>query len=405
MARSRASSIIQAGVVVLTLTTTAGPFVATAASPLHGHGHHHHHAHPLKRNVKVVEVPGQPEYAFVMNGELLDQSEVCEGIIAGTLKWADGTENPPGCASKTSTALRPVSSFAPSSTSSSFMVLSIAVADSATQGTTALPSASPPSNSLSTSTSTKALESPSSMIAAVVPTTSLVAFDKEAVRATFVPIAKVSKPVPSTTLPKISPQPPRITSSAAASSLKSRIPTYSTSLNSQAYSLSTSTSAGLATHSLSSSSGTGPAITGLDREFPNGEIDCTDFPSEYGPIYLGWVGLNGWSGIQYPAFRGDEVTDIVTAIPGGKGCIPGAMCSYACPPGYQKSQWPSTQGSTGQSVGGLSCNSNGKLALTNAALSNKLCIAGTGAVLVENKLSTNAAICRTDYPGSLTCFE
>jgi len=139
---------------------------------------------------------------------------------------------------------------------------------------------------------------------------------------------------------------------------------------------------------------------GLDREFPNGEIDCTTFPSEYGPIDVEWAGLGGWSGIQYVTIQGDSVTHIDTAVPGGEGCKPGAMCSYACPAGYQKSQWPSQQGSTGQSVGGLSCNPNGKLSLTNLDLSKNLCIQGTGTVTVQNKLSNNAAICRTDYPGS-----
>lgn len=140
-------------------------------------------------------------------------------------------------------------------------------------------------------------------------------------------------------------------------------------------------------------------VQGLARVFPDGEIDCTTFPSEYGPIDVEWAGLGGWSGIQYVTIEGDSVTHIDTAVPGGDGCKPGAMCSYACPAGYQKSQWPSQQGSTGQSVGGLSCNLNGKLSLTNPDLSKNLCIQGTGAVIVQNKLSNNAAICRTDYPG------
>ena len=149
----------------------------------------------------------------------------------------------------------------------------------------------------------------------------------------------------------------------------------------------------------SSQTSSTPGGQGLDVEFPDGEIDCTTFPSDYGPIEVGWANLGGWSGIQYITIEGDTVTEIVTAVPGGDGCKPGAMCSYACPPGYQKSQWPSAQGSTGQSVGGLSCSSNGKLTLTNPDLSKTLCIRGTGAVIVQNKLSNNAAICRTDYPG------
>ncbi|KAL8695592.1 MAG: hypothetical protein Q9224_003318 [Gallowayella concinna] len=139
---------------------------------------------------------------------------------------------------------------------------------------------------------------------------------------------------------------------------------------------------------------------GLDKEFPHGEIDCSDFPSDYGPIEITWMGLGGWSGIQYPTIKGGSVIDIVTGIAGGKNCSSGALCSYACPPGYQKSQWPSVQGQSGQSVGGLQCNSDGKLELTNPELSKNLCMRGTGATKVQNRLKTNAAICRTDYPGT-----
>lgn len=138
---------------------------------------------------------------------------------------------------------------------------------------------------------------------------------------------------------------------------------------------------------------------GLDREFPNKEIDCSEFPSDYGPIPIPWIKIGGWSGIQYVTIDNGAVTEIHTAVEGGKGCIPGAMCSYACPPGYQKTQWPAAQGLKGESVGGLLCNDNKKLELTNPDLSKKLCMKGTGATQVENKLSQNCAICRTDYPG------
>ena len=142
-----------------------------------------------------------------------------------------------------------------------------------------------------------------------------------------------------------------------------------------------------------------PTSQGLDEDFPDDTIDCSTFPSDFGPIPIEWAQLGGWSGIQYVTIFDDMVTNIVTGNPGDT-CKSGAMCSYACPPGYQKSQWPATQGSTGQSVGGLKCNSNGKLSLTNSDLSKKLCIPGTGATVVHNKLSENAAICRTDYPGT-----
>ncbi len=138
---------------------------------------------------------------------------------------------------------------------------------------------------------------------------------------------------------------------------------------------------------------------GVDRDFPDGQIDCCNFPSDYGPIEIEWMRIGGWSGIQYPKYEGGFVKDMDTAIPGGSNCTIGALCSYACPAGYQKSQWPSIQGSTGQSVGGLRCNEHGKLTLTNPSLSKKLCVRGTGATKVQNKLKKNAAICRTDYPG------
>ncbi|EEH11584.1 cell wall synthesis protein [Histoplasma capsulatum G186AR] len=137
---------------------------------------------------------------------------------------------------------------------------------------------------------------------------------------------------------------------------------------------------------------------GVEQDFPDGQISCSNFPAEYGAISLDWLGLGGWSGIQYVTVQGSSVTDIRTGIHGDK-CEDGAMCSYACGPGYQKSQWPSTQGSTGQSVGGLKC-SGGKLYLTNPGLSKKLCMKGVGGVQVKNTMSQVVAVCRTDYPGT-----
>lgn len=151
--------------------------------------------------------------------------------------------------------------------------------------------------------------------------------------------------------------------------------------------------------SASASSGSsGSSATGLDKDFPDGELDCGTFPSDYGAISLNYLGLGGWSGIQYVSIVDQVISDIVTAVT-GQSCSGGAMCSYACPPGYQKSQWPSTQGKTGQSVGGLQCK-GGKLYLTNKDLSNKLCIEGKGGVHVRNDMSNHVAVCRTDYPGT-----
>ncbi|KAI5308757.1 hypothetical protein KEM55_004945, partial [Ascosphaera atra] len=161
----------------------------------------------------------------------------------------------------------------------------------------------------------------------------------------------------------------------------------------------TTTSSSASSSSTSTSVSSIFEVTGLDNEFPDGELSCDTFPSEYGALNLDYLGLEGWSGLQAVTIVDDVVSSIVTAISGEGGCKEGHMCSYACPPGYQKSQWPSAQGSTGQSVGGLHCK-GGKLRLTNPSLSKKLCIPGTGGVYVENTLDENVAVCRTDYPGT-----
>lgn len=139
---------------------------------------------------------------------------------------------------------------------------------------------------------------------------------------------------------------------------------------------------------------------GLDEDFPDGKLDCSDFPDQYGAIPVDWMGLGGWTGIQHPGSSLGGYGNIRTALH-GDGCTDGAYCSYACPAGYQKSQWPTTQGATGQSVGGIKCD-GGKLYLTNPSMSKKLCMTGATEVeiKVENKLSKNVAVCRTDYPGT-----
>lgn len=169
----------------------------------------------------------------------------------------------------------------------------------------------------------------------------------------------------------------------------------SSSTSTSTSSTSTTTAKPAPTHSSSSSSS---GAKGLTAEFPDGELSCDTFPSDYGAVALDYLGLGGWSGVQYVSIVDALVSSITTAV-SGEGCKDGAMCSYACPAGYQKAQWPSTQGSTGQSVGGLECK-NGKLHLTNKKLSKSLCIEGTGGVEVLNKMTQDVAICRTDYPGT-----
>jgi len=166
----------------------------------------------------------------------------------------------------------------------------------------------------------------------------------------------------------------------------------STSTSTTTTTTTTTTSAASPVPSASTNSG----ATGLDTPFPDGELSCGTFPSEYGPIPLDYLGLSGYTGIQSVTIAGNQVTNIVNAATGST-CGEGDMCSYACPPGYQKSQWPSTQGASGQSVGGITC-TGGKLYKTNAAY-DTLCISGVGGVTVSNTLGEQVAFCRTDYPG------
>jgi hypothetical protein len=147
-----------------------------------------------------------------------------------------------------------------------------------------------------------------------------------------------------------------------------------------------------------SSASTSSGATGLTAPFPDGQISCSTFPSSYGAVSIDYLNMGGWSGLQAVTISGSTVSKIVTGV-SGQSCVEGMMCSYACPPGYQKTQWPSTQGSTGQSVGGLSC-SGGMLHLTNSALSTSLCMPGTGNVYAQNNAGSIVAICRTDYPGT-----
>ncbi|KAJ5149120.1 Secreted beta-glucosidase sun1 [Penicillium atrosanguineum] len=178
-----------------------------------------------------------------------------------------------------------------------------------------------------------------------------------------------------------------ISSSSSSSSSTSTVESITSSSSSSTYSAA-------ATSSSSSSSSTS---AGLTAEFPDGELDCSTFPSDYGAVALDYLGIDGWSGIQYVTLVDELVSSIVTAV-SGDSCTSGSMCSYACPPGYQKSQWPTTQGSTGQSVGGLECK-GGKLYLTNTDY-KQICIEGTGGVNIRNELSEQVAVCRTDYPGT-----
>ena len=308
------------------MLATAGSLVV--ASPSGHHRHQHKHAgkrSPDPNHVKTVTVPGPTVMAYEYNGQLIQESKVCEGLKEGKLKFANGNAIPEACSS--SQAAPPSSTPVPTASSSIIAPIEAYQKPS---------SSSPEPSYASVESSSSATSSLSASVEAA---------------------------------PAASSAPPPSSSSSSSS-------------------VNTNPSGG----------------QGLDKPFPDHEIDCSDFPSDFGPIDLSWLGFGGWSGVQYPTISGNVVTDIVTAVAGGKNCSAGAMCSYACPPGYQKSQWPSTQGSTGQSVGGLQCSDNNKLVKTNPELSEYLCIKGTGATQVQNTMSKNAAICRTDYPGKLVLW-
>ncbi|PUU81384.1 hypothetical protein B9Z19DRAFT_1099792 [Tuber borchii] len=136
----------------------------------------------------------------------------------------------------------------------------------------------------------------------------------------------------------------------------------------------------------SSNTGAGSS-TGTDREFPDGVVSCNEFPSDYGALALPWHIPAGWSGLQYQGGNIDA-----------EGvCKEGAYCSYACPPGYSKAQWPADQPASGESIGGLLCK-NGKLTLTRSDF-KYLCEAGAPGISIKNELSDEVSVCRTDYPG------
>ena len=306
--------------------------ITAVATSVAAQPHRHHHRHPLKRDTKVVSVPGPTVIVYEFEGKTISQDEVCKGIEDGTLKWASGTDGSNACGTDTPAAAAPEPA-APAPTVSSPVAAVEAAVTPAPATTAAGDFLQAPASSVVTTTSSVVAASPS-------------------------------------------PSPSAISSAPSAQSSDS-----------------------------SDSSSSISSGTGLDTDFPDGELDCSTFPEDYGAIPVSWQGIGGWSGIQYVTITGPSITHIDTAVAsqGGDYCAARngqpAMCSYACPAGYQKSQWPATQGANSESIGGLMCGTDGKLHLTNAALSKKLCIPGVGNVNVKNTLSQNAAICRTDYPG------
>jgi SUN family beta-glucosidase len=149
-----------------------------------------------------------------------------------------------------------------------------------------------------------------------------------------------------------------------------------------------------------SPSNTNQGGTGLTAKFPSGEVPCSTFPSAYGPIAASHVNHGGWTGLQFvPNYTpADSAISYIVGGVAGDVCTKNAFCSYACPPGYQKTQWPKAQGATLQSIGGLYCNANGMLELSRPEYPT-LCEEGAGGVWIQNDLDAESNVCRTDYPG------
>jgi hypothetical protein len=168
----------------------------------------------------------------------------------------------------------------------------------------------------------------------------------------------------------------------------------------------TSSSVALSPQASSSSGSTGSnGSSGLNTPFPDGQIDCSRFPSDYGAMPVDWLGIGGWASVQQPGTYAAAGFDDILGVTkdqceNGNCCLEGAFCAYACPPGSQMFQWPSEQGASGQSIGGVLCK-GGKLYKTN---SNSQTLCGPGAegvnVQIVNQLNKNVAVCRTIYPGS-----
>jgi SUN family beta-glucosidase len=48
----------------------------------------------------------------------------------------------------------------------------------------------------------------------------------------------------------------------------------------------------------SGSDWTDSGATGVDADFPDGQLDCSTFPSQYGAVAAPWLNMNGWIGLQ-----------------------------------------------------------------------------------------------------------
>ncbi|KAI3401735.1 hypothetical protein diail_9399 [Diaporthe ilicicola] len=206
-------------------------------------------------------------------------------------------------------------------------------------------------------------------------------------------------PVPTPSTPSTSAA--KSTSAAAGEFFEAKQMRVSTSSSSSV--APTSTPAAPKATASSSSSSSSSGASGVDADFPDGELDCDSLPSEYGAVAVTQVENSGWGGlldVGLNAFTVGSTKAISSYSAPSGGLSPGMFGTYQCPEGYDMAQWPEgAQGATGQSIGGIWCGLDNKLYLTRADSSKKLCQPGAGNVKVINKLSDKVSLCKTAYPG------
>jgi Beta-glucosidase (SUN family) len=347
------------------------------------HGHHHLHIRDGAAAV-VTHVVTVPVKMFEYQGQLVPEVEVCQGIMNGTLYWAPGSENTPDCVNFVAASTGAKST--PSTPAANVVTVTVTRTNT-------------PAAVLTTSTSVPPVTMTHILTPAALSVSSPIV-DKPINPSALTTLRSITTSVLAVSTPSnkdgTSKTPVPLSSSIQSHSTKAAATSSATT--------SSAIASASAVHSVGSGNSFIQSNTNVDVEFPDGQIDCSEFPDAYGAIHIPWMNLGGWTGIQFAEISESMVMGLSTGVVGNE-CTDGnggstTFCSYACPPGYQKSQWPTTQGNSSMavSVGGLKCE-NGKLHLTNPDLSTSLCIPGTGKSFVNNKLNGTASICRTDYPG------
>ncbi|RDA88737.1 hypothetical protein CP532_4067 [Ophiocordyceps camponoti-leonardi (nom. inval.)] len=129
-------------------------------------------------------------------------------------------------------------------------------------------------------------------------------------------------------------------------------------------------------------------------------LKCSEFPSaKHKTVPLNWLSKTApWSSLQNVGTGWNANMPRIEVDGACSACQPGCMCAYACEPGWAETQWPPTHGTKNESIGGLFCNSNGMLELTNPDYGT-LCRRSVGNVAIQNRMDHVVSTCRTAYPG------